>query len=504
MFRMTQKWIFRAISLPLILGVSTPHLYSRQTETPIEVLILASDKNLNELRQTLPVLYLADLFPEKISTEIHFPNMLDETNNVIWPDYPDDRLRRGSLVLTIQKDQPEKLFDYIQCFSYEPTGKSCTGLLEITEPDLSMVRTTLLEEVQNQSKKSLPLIQKHRKENGSNLIFPAVFVNGKYYMGSLYLVELVSHLNTILPPNDQLPGASGDTALDKQYPPITLYAIEDKKRKAQRDKDWEANFTQQFPNLTIVPLNARRSKGKKILKKANIDSLPAYVFDPSLRKKRMRFALGLIQDKLARKEGGYYVLNPQRGQNKYFLNRKRKKNQLDLYVMSQCPYGVQAEDAFLHLLEEKELPKSLKLNIRYIVGKKENKFDSLHGTPELSENIRQLIIKKHAPDKFYTYLDIRNKDYRSCEWEEAVQKAGIDVEMLKNNQEDGLKLLEDDFSATQELGISASPSFVWENQHVLASRDELKQFLGFNPFESQKQSADEGSCGPGSTGSTCQ
>ncbi|MBW3018628.1 hypothetical protein KY329_00385, partial [Candidatus Woesearchaeota archaeon] len=52
---------------------------------------------------------------------------------------------------------------------------------------------------------------------------------------------------------------------------------------------------------------------------------------------------------------------------------------IDLYVMSQCPYGIQAENAMPDVKEK--LGEALELNIEYIGAEKDGAFASLHGQP---------------------------------------------------------------------------------------------------------------------------
>ena len=60
---------------------------------------------------------------------------------------------------------------------------------------------------------------------------------------------------------------------------------------------------------------------------------------------------------------------------------------LDLFVMSQCPYGVQAETGVLDALGA--FGSDLQVNVRFIVSEAGTSFNSLHGQPELDENLRQ-------------------------------------------------------------------------------------------------------------------
>src|SRR3989338_9808766 len=66
---------------------------------------------------------------------------------------------------------------------------------------------------------------------------------------------------------------------------------------------------------------------------------------------------------------------------------------VDLYVMSQCPYGVQAEQAFESLIED--IGDEFTLNINYIGRGDADNLESLHGENEVNGNIIKLCAKKY-------------------------------------------------------------------------------------------------------------
>jgi len=102
---------------------------------------------------------------------------------------------------------------------------------------------------------------------------------------------------------------------------------------------------------------------------------------------------------------------------------------IDLYVMSQCPFGVKAEKFIIPILQE--LEGQVDFNLRFIVNEtKDGGFSSLHGQPEVEENRRQLIVSRHFKAQFYDYLLERAKDYYSDDWQSPAKLAGIDIEKL--------------------------------------------------------------------------
>jgi len=444
--------------------------------------------------QTLPLFYLKRNFPQHLDLEIRFPNIYDPENHALGANIPSKKIQAAAQVLAIQREHPEKLPDYLQCFSFDPTHHSCVQVLGLDLSSAEPDDPALLSELRRVAPKNQRIFKAQAKKGNPKIILPAVFINGELYQKSLFFADLIPALNQNFEKGEKIPGFDDPSTTNTLNPPVQLYVIKSKKNKINRNKQWETQLLRRFPNLTITPLSAESSRGRKIIKQAEIQTLPAYVFDRSLQNNRTDIALGLLREKLAVKKKGYFVLNSKRGVTEYFLGRKKKRHQLDLFVMSQCPFGVRAENKVINSLENNRRlwPKNFQFNIRYIVSKDSNSegedenggssFQSLHGSAELEENIRQIVIQKYYPDKFLTYLKLRNQDYRSCLWQDAAREAGVDLEKVRNHLGEGAKMLDHDFQAAQELGIRASPTYVWENQYVLASGDEWEPILGFDPL----------------------
>ena len=81
---------------------------------------------------------------------------------------------------------------------------------------------------------------------------------------------------------------------------------------------------------------------------------------------------------------------------------------VELYVMSQCPYGVQAEQLFEDVV--KKLGPDLDFRVE-LIGKKgpSGDFTSLHGPNEVKGDIAQLYAMKYAPAKWFDMILCQNK-----------------------------------------------------------------------------------------------
>jgi glutaredoxin/uncharacterized protein (UPF0333 family) len=86
---------------------------------------------------------------------------------------------------------------------------------------------------------------------------------------------------------------------------------------------------------------------------------------------------------------------------------KRDKPDFKLFVMSYCPYGLQAEKAFLpvyNLLKGKA-----DMNINFVDY-------AMHEKKELDENLKQYCIQKNEKEKYYNYLScfVGSGNYEKC------------------------------------------------------------------------------------------
>ena len=78
---------------------------------------------------------------------------------------------------------------------------------------------------------------------------------------------------------------------------------------------------------------------------------------------------------------------------------------VDLYVMSYCPYGTQAETVMKPVVDL--LGSKADIRIRFltqVTGSTVDSVNSLHGPFEAEEDLRQACIQKYYPASFWTYL----------------------------------------------------------------------------------------------------
>ena len=150
------------------------------------------------------------------------------------------------------------------------------------------------------------------------------------------------------------------------------------------------------------------------------------------------------------------------------------KPEVELFVMSYCPYGVQAEQELLPFFEK--YGNTIDFKLRFIVGKEEvseektseqAEFTSLHGEPELIENKRQMVIAELYPDKLFDYLLCR-ADHLEEAWVNCAKDVGLDASKVTQAVEaEKVTLgLVEEIQRTKELNIKGSPTLVIDGRII--------------------------------------
>lgn len=165
------------------------------------------------------------------------------------------------------------------------------------------------------------------------------------------------------------------------------------------------------------------------------------------------------------------------------LNRPVEKNRMDLFIMSQCPYGMAAADAVVEVVDA--LPE-LDVNVWYLAGEEGNGFTSLHGQPEVEEDIRQVCILENEPENFWDYVACMASVYRNAgtEWEGCADAAGVNKARLTTcwEGETGKELLRDNIALAAQLGFGSSPTFLMNGRYIMSGMpqtgaDGIKEFV---------------------------
>jgi len=195
-------------------------------------------------------------------------------------------------------------------------------------------------------------------------------------------------------------------------------------------------------------------------------------------------------DSYATKDGQYlfpqaFNLNPPKP--KEFP--KTEKPDVKLFVMSFCPFGNQAEEMLMPVVDL--LKDKADIQLHYIIYSnyasgypdycldKENKYCSMHGIGELNQDIRELCVWKYQRDKFWDFVKEINEKTNAQnvdqKWEAIAKNLGINVEKIKECQtNEAYNLLDQEIAltsktypvqdpeafGTDKTSISGSPTLV--------------------------------------------
>jgi len=158
---------------------------------------------------------------------------------------------------------------------------------------------------------------------------------------------------------------------------------------------------------------------------------------------------------------------------------KKAVPEVNLFVMAFCPYGNQAEELMMPVVNL--LGNKANIQLHYIVSKSsEGKYSSLHGEQEVHQDIRELCVNKYQPEKLWDFMMKINENCNAqnvdSEWEEIAAGIGIDVNKIKDCQEkeeaglldEEVELVETEYLVQdpakhlnqEKVSISSSPTLV--------------------------------------------
>jgi glutaredoxin len=153
---------------------------------------------------------------------------------------------------------------------------------------------------------------------------------------------------------------------------------------------------------------------------------------------------------------------------------KKDKSVVQLFVMSFCPYGNQAEELMMPVVDLLKDKADIKLH--YVIYENyqgggtdycmsSGKYCSMHGIQEVHQDVRELCVQKYQGDKFWNFVKQINasctaQNVDTC-WEGVASKTGIDVNKIKTCQaNEATTLLKSEVELNTKYGISGSPQLI--------------------------------------------
>lgn len=267
----------------------------------------------------------------------------------------------------------------------------------------------------------------------------------------------------------------------------------------------EGVSAQLFPGVKSRTVDVNSEEGKELVAKYGIELAPAYIFGSEITTTETWEARAQIQGAFEElSDGKYKLLDSQTGAEWFIDPVKRKealekpiqllgveegKPQLDFFVMSFCPFGIQAENGIIPVQEM--IGDAAKFVPRFVIYGSGNgcitdddgsQFCSLHGREELDEDIRQMCIWQEEPDKFFPYIKLVADGYGDKtitqsnivnKWEDLATSVGIDTAKINacfNDEARVKEMLRKESNLNKELGVRGSPSIFVDGQAYKGGR----------------------------------
>ena len=146
---------------------------------------------------------------------------------------------------------------------------------------------------------------------------------------------------------------------------------------------------------------------------------------------------------------------------------KSDKPVAELFIMTHCPYGTQAEKGFIPAM--KTLGDSADMTIRFV-------HYFLHAPEEL-ETPRQVCIREEQPDNFLPYLEcfLEEGDSPSC-----LIETNVDLDLMQTCLDNGNadKYYAEDSVLSENYGVRGSPTLIINGQQSTAGRSAASYLAG--------------------------
>ncbi|VVB75944.1 Uncharacterised protein [Candidatus Tiddalikarchaeum anstoanum] len=234
-----------------------------------------------------------------------------------------------------------------------------------------------------------------------------------------------------------------------------------------------------YSNVTISYVDVSSTQGQSYVSSLGITSVPTAFFDSSVVN-AANFST-YTQNNWLIPSGTYYLLNIQG--EKDLTRTPSATPKIDLFVMSHCPYGTAAETTMNNMLNtvsgfdfnvhfigtvynESDVPANVLSNLdQYgLIRKNDSKYYStLHGTTELDGDIAQLCAMKYYPATWWNFTLAYNT--ANFNLASAIATLGYNSSLIMNcvNSPEGWNLFAEDVQIAEELGISSSPTYMFDN-----------------------------------------
>lgn len=161
--------------------------------------------------------------------------------------------------------------------------------------------------------------------------------------------------------------------------------------------------------------------------------------------------------------------------------------QLEAFVVSRCPFGLQMQRMIAEAI--KGAPElASKIKVRYMGAITNGKITAMHGDAEAQENLRQICIREEQPTKYWSYVSCQMKSAGkevSCE-----KSTGVDSAKLKSCISDskrGLAFAQADFTLSDSYKVTGSPTLILNGKTIEEFDADSKPIFGGRTADEMRQ-----------------
>jgi len=397
----------------------------------------------------------------------------------------------GDKVQLCARDVDEtKYLDLVLCMNKEPSTipNNWEACAESLEYDVEAVRTCYEGSQGNELLSASAAITSARGATGS----PTIYLNNTKYNGGREVLDFKRAFCQAF--DGETPESCADIP---EAVKVNLLVLND--NRCADCQIAQANIAGQltsvFPDLQIETIDYMTTEGKALYETIGGGSLPVLLFNDDVQKaagysniaqylvpagEYTSLLIGASFDPVAEicdnnidDTGNGKVDCADTSCVNNMVCRETIDNQLQVFIMSDCPYGRKAVEA-LKGVRDNFATKDLDFEIHYIAGEQEDGFSSLHGQYEVDEDIVQLCVQKHNPDVWFDYMYCRSTNsIKDIDWKICANQFNINIEAVQTCFDDGegADLLREDIKIAQSLGIGASPTWLANNKYTFGGID---------------------------------
>lgn len=380
---------------------------------------------------------------------------------------------------------PAKSFDFIQCQNENSKEVATNG--EACAKRLGLPADKITACAEGPEGKELLKASFKRAQQAGAQGSPTMIFEGNKYEGSRKSIDLMKGICNAA--KGKKPKACADIP---ESPPVNVTLLTDARCGADCDaKRFEGSVRGKIGKPVLTTLDYGSPEGKKLFEAIKPSSLPAFVFDKTIDADKDAldaFSRGMrpVGERKVVPAGGWNPVCADEGGCKLdeckptMQCREEMPKRLDVFVMSQCPFGVKGLDAMKEVMDNfKKSGETVDFAIHYIGDGDAKALSSMHGQGEVDEDVREACVIKHYPKnaKFMEYIWCRDKAIRDPNWQACTGgSTGIDTAVIQKcfEGDEGKQLVAASFAESKASGMSASPTWLANNKFKFSGIDAEK------------------------------